>query len=503
LAELKDARARRSPLRRALQRLLPYLTALAVLVLCALLLFAVYFTQLELPWVSFLAGVLVAAVIALVTRVSRSEWRVARRAAQLARVRERLAAETERRARAENALATTREKVELIDARLPLPLAYVDAELQLRYHNQAFRERLGLRPAALERGLLPAVLAESGYAELEPAINAALAGRATSLPWRVRGGEASGRTLVAHCAPHAGATGATLGCFLTITEPAAGAPADAAPADADAGAESPPEEALSGWSSPVEFLESALQNNEFRLYGQKILALREDGRERLEVLIRLAEEEENMMPPGAFFPVAERYGLMPQLDRWVVEHVLAWVAAGGASGRRHDGQYFINLAAATVQDASFAAFVREALQRRSLPGNLLVFEVDARGAESHLAAAAALAAELKRLGCALALAGLHADRAAFDLVHGTPMDVLRRIAPDFLKVDGSLVLAIRRDKVARARVVAINRIAHGMKIRTIAEFVESDDILAALRSIGVDFAQGFGISVPAPLRNSA
>lgn len=495
MAELKEARARRSPLRRALQRILPYLTALAVLALCALLLFAVYFTRLELPWVSFLAGILVAAVIALVTRVSRSEWRVARRAAQLARVRERLAAETERRARAEHALATTREKVELIDARLPLPLAYVDAELQLRYHNQAFRDRLGLKPAALERGLLPAVLAEGGYEALAPALRAALDGRAATASWRARAGEA----FIVHCVPHAGATGATIGCFLAMAERAPEPPAPAADADADA--EPPPEEALAGWSSPVEFFESALRNNEFRLYGQRILALREDGRERREVLIRLAEEEENMMPPGAFFPVAERYGLMPQLDRWVVEHLLGWVEAG--SGRRRDGQYFVNLAAATVQDESFPAFVREALHRRSLPGNLIVFELDARGAEGHLAAAAALAAELKRLGCAVALAGLHADRAAFDLVHGTPMDVLRRIAPDFLKVDGSLVLAIRRDKVARARIVAINRIAHGMKIRTIAEFVESDDILAQLRAIGVDFAQGFGISVPEPLRDSA
>lgn len=492
--------ARRSPLRRALARLLPYLTALAVLALCAMLLFAVYFTQLELPWVSFLAGVLVAAVIALVTRVSRSEWRVARRAAQLARVRERLYAESERRTRAEHALATTREKVELIDARLPLPLAYVNADLQLQYYNQAFRDRLGLRPAALERGLLPAVLAEGGYEALEPAIMTALAGSAASVEWRVRAGEAFERTFIVHCVPHAGATGATIGCFLAMAEPAPEPPAPAAAPAGEAAAEPPPEEALAGWSSPVEFLESALQNNEFRLYGQKIVALADDGRERREVLIRLAEEEENMMPPGAFFPVAERYGLMPQLDRWVVEHVLGWVEAGG-SGRRRDGQYFINLAAATVRDESFAAFVRESLHRRSLPGNLLVFEVDARGAEDHLAAASTLAAALKRLGCAVALAGLHADRAAFDLVHGTPMDVLRRIAPDFLKVDGSLVLAIRRDKVARARIVAINRIAHGMKIRTIAEFVESDDILAQLRAIGVDFAQGFGISVPGPLQD--
>lgn len=500
MAELREARARRAPLRRVLARLLPYLTALAVLALCAMLLFAVYFTQLELPWVSFLAGVLVAAVIALVTRVSRSEWRVARRAAQLARVRERLSAESERRLRAEHALATTREKVELIDARLPLPLAYVDAELQLRYHNQAFRDRLGLRPAALERGLLPAVLGEGGYEALEPAVKAALAGRAASATWRVRAGEAIGRTLLVHCVPHVGAAG-VIGCFMAMAEPAPEpAPAPIAPA-AQAGEAASAEEALSGWSSPVEFFESALQNNEFRLYGQRILALREDGRERLEVLIRLAEEEENMMPPGAFFPVAERYGLMPQLDRWVVEHLLGWAEAGGAP--RRDGQYFVNLAAATVQDERFPAFVREALRRRSLPGNLLAFEVDARGAESHLAAAAALVAALKPLGCAVALAGLHADRAEFDLVHGTPMDVLRRVAPDFLKIDGSLVLAIRRDKVARARIVAINRIAHGMKIRTIAEFVEDDAILEQLRRIGVDFAQGFGISVPQPLQDGA
>jgi PAS domain-containing protein len=362
LAELKEARARRSPLRRMLQRLLPYLAALAVLVLCALLLFAVYFTQLELPWVSFLAGVLVAAVIALVTRVSRSEWRVARRAAQLARVRERLAAETERRARAENALAATREKVELIDARLPLPLAYVDAELQLRYHNQAFRERLGLKPAALERGLLPAVLAESGYAELEPAIKAALAGRAASASLARA---VAGRTFVVHCVPHAGATGA-IGCFIAMTEPAAGAPADAAPGDAEAPRPAPAEE-----RSPAGRARSSSSSRRCRTTSSASTArrssrLREDGRERLEVLIRLAEEEENMMPPGAFFPVAERYGLMPQLDRWVVEHVLGWVEAGG--GRRREGQYFINLAAATVQDESFPAFVREALSAARCPG---------------------------------------------------------------------------------------------------------------------------------------
>jgi EAL domain-containing protein (putative c-di-GMP-specific phosphodiesterase class I) len=475
---------------------MPYLAGLAVLALCALLLFAVYFTQLELPWVSFLAGVLAAAVIALVTRVSRSEWRVARRQAQLARARERLGAETERRARAERALAATREKVELIDTRLPLPLAYVDAALQLQYHNQAFRDRLGLKPAALERGLLPAVLADRGYEALEPAVKAALAGRAASASLD----SVAGRTFVVHCVPRAGA-GGVIGCFIAMTEPAAGPlPGPSAPGE-EAAEAAPAEEALAGWSSPVEFLESALRNNEFRLYGQKILALREDARERLEVLIRLAEEEENMMPPGAFFPVAERYGLMPQLDRWVVEHVLGWVEAGG--GRRREGQYFINLAAATVQDESFPAFVREALERRSLPGSLLAFEIDARGAEGHLAAAAVRAAELKRLGCAVALAGLHADRATFDLVHGTPMDALKRIAPDFLKIDGSLVLAIRRDKVAHARALAINRIAHGMKIRTIAEFVESDDILAQLRAIGVDLAQGFGIAVPEPLRDGA
>jgi EAL domain-containing protein (putative c-di-GMP-specific phosphodiesterase class I) len=144
--------------------------------------------------------------------------------------------------------------------------------------------------------------------------------------------------------------------------------------------------------------------------------------------------------------------------------------------------------------------VREALHRYSLPGNLLCFEVDAHRVSEHVAATAAMAAALRQAGCAVALAGFGAERAAFDLLRGAHAEHLTQVELDYLKVDGNLVLNILRDKVALARVAAINKVAHAKRLRTVAEYVESEEALAALRAIGVDFAQGFGIAAPRPLR---
>jgi EAL domain-containing protein (putative c-di-GMP-specific phosphodiesterase class I)/PAS domain-containing protein len=494
---------------RLLRAFAPYIAALLVLTLCAALLFAVYFTRLELPWVSFLAGVLVAAVLALVARNSRSEWRLARRAAQLARARERLAAETARRERAENALLATRGKIELVDQHLPVALLYVDRELRVQYHNRALVELLGLKAEDLDAGAARAMLGAEDFAELEPPLRAALSGGASSRLWRPRAGAALGRVLRVHFRPNASG-GAVAGCFLTLAEAppeakttpeseaqAAGPTPASAQGDGDVLG---PDDSLTGWAGPAEFLLAAIERNDFRLYAQRIVALGDDGRERHELLIRMAEEEQNLLPPGAFLPIAERHGLMPRLDRWVVEHLLAWVDGQFPDSRLRDGLYFVNLSAATVQDRYFPGFVREALHRYSLPGNLLCFEIDAHRVSEHVAATAAMAAPLRAAGCAVALAGFGAERAAFDLLRGAPANHLTRVGLDYLKIDGNLVLNILRDKVAHARVTAINKVAHAKGLRTIAEYVESDEILAALRAIGVDFAQGFGIATPQPLR---
>lgn len=496
---------RKSTAERLLRAFAPYFTALAVLALCAALLFAVYFTRLDLPWVSFLAGILVAAVLALVARASRHEWRMARRAAQLARARANLAAETARRQRAEHALLATRGKIELIDQNLPVALLYVDRELHVQYHNRALVELLGLKAEDLEAGEMGAMLDANDFAELEPQLRAALSGGTSSRIWRPRAGAALGRALRLHFRPNTSG-GAVAGCFLTLAEAPPETNAEAVaepvpvPAPSDGGLLGP-EDSLTGWSGPAEFLHAAIEKNDFRLYAQRILGLGEDGRERHELLIRMAEEEQNLLPPGAFLPIAERHGLMPRLDRWVVEHLLVWVDGQPPDSRLRDGVYFINLSAATVQDRFFPQFVREALHRYSLPGNLLCFEVDAHRVREHVAATAAMAAPLRAAGCAVALAGFGADKAVFDLLRGAHADQLSSVELDYLKIDGNLVLNILRDKVALARVAAINKVAHAKRLRTIAEYVESEEILVALRRVGVDFAQGFGIATPQPLRN--
>lgn len=469
-----------------------------VLVLCAALLFAVYFTRLDLPWVSFLAGILVAAVLALVARSSRSEWRMARRAAQLGKARERLAAEVERRERAEHALLATRGKIELVDLHLPVALLYVDRDLRVQYHNRALVETLGLTAEQLALVELPAMLGEEAFSALEPAMRAALSGTAARCTWQPRAGAAVGRTLSVECLPNSSG-GATAGSFVTIAE---GAPEirPVPTAEAQDPGQALEIDGLTGWAGPAEFLLAAIEKNDFRLYVQRILALGDEARERHELLIRMAEEEQNLLPPGAFLPIAERHGLMPRLDRWVVDHLLAWIDAQDAESRLREAVYFINVSAATVQDRFFPQYVREALHRRSFPGNLLCFEVDARSVSEHVAATAAMAAPLRAAGCAVALAGFGAEKAAFDLLRGAPADHLARVELDYLKIDGNLVLNILRDKVALARVTAINKVAHAKRLRTIAEYVESEEILETLRGIGVDFAQGFGIATPQPLR---
>jgi EAL domain-containing protein (putative c-di-GMP-specific phosphodiesterase class I)/PAS domain-containing protein len=498
---LTDSRNRAA--QRLLRSLAPHLTALAVLALCAALLFAVYFTRLELPWVSFLAGVLVAAVIALVARASRHEWRIARRAAQLVRARERLAAETARRERAEHALLATRGKIELVDLHLPVALLHVDRELRVQYHNRALVDLLGLRAEDLEAGELRAMLDAEDFAELEPSLRAALSGTTGVQDWRPRAGASLGRALRVHFRPNASG-GAVAGCFMTLAEAPANAVPEPAPLSApEQGEVLGPDDSLTGWSGPADFLHAAIEKNDFRLFAQRIVALGEDARERHELLIRMAEEEQNLLPPGAFLPIAERHGLMPRLDRWVVEHLLAWVDAQYPDSRLRDGAYFVNLSAATVQDRDFAQFVREALHRYSLPGALLCFEIDAHRVSEHVAAAAAMAAPLRAAGCAVALAGFGAEKAAFDLLRGSHAEHLAQVELDYLKIDGNLVLNILRDKVALARVAAINKVAHARRLLTVAEYVESDEILAALRRIGVDFAQGFGVATPRPLRELA
>ncbi len=194
------------------------------------------------------------------------------------------------------------------------------------------------------------------------------------------------------------------------------------------------------------------------------------------------------MPPGAFLPLAEEYGLLPELDQWVVKSVLQW--AGGKSARQA-ARYSINVSAPTLDKADFGDFVAGELRRRELKGALLCFEIQEADALTHREEAARLVTRLAEAGCGTILCGFGKTATSFGL--------LRHLKVDYLKIDGDIVLGLTRNPMDLIKLKAIARVARSTSRRTIAEFVESDATLAKLREYGVDYAQGFGIARPVAL----
>lgn len=183
---------------------------------------------------------------------------------------------------------------------------------------------------------------------------------------------------------------------------------------------------------------------------------------------------------------------MPFLDRWVVQHVLEWAASINQQQlRRKDSIFFINVAAATIGDPEFPDFLQTTLLEYGIPGSVLCFEVP----ESELAVRSAAAVEfiqrVRHCGCRIALSGFGKEAAPFDRIRGFQVE--------FLKIDGSIILNMLRDPADLAKVVSIEEVAKKIGVKTVAELVESEELIARLMLIGIDFAQGFGISRPRSL----
>lgn len=247
-----------------------------------------------------------------------------------------------------------------------------------------------------------------------------------------------------------------------------------------------------GWEQPKRHLLEALQHNRFLLLAQKMLPLKPECPPMNEVLLRLQEEEDNLLPPGGFFPIAENYGLMGDIDRWVVVNLLTWCAV--MRERQTDRQspvYGVNLSSTALDGPQFARFVRAELERSKVPPGTLCFEIPEGDVLARPDAVRSLIAALKPAGCRFTLDAFGSVKVSFTHVKGLPFD--------FIKVDGVLVQNMLKSAADRARMEAIQRVCGRTGIRTIAEFVETDETLAVLREIGIDYAQGFGVARPAPI----
>lgn len=246
---------------------------------------------------------------------------------------------------------------------------------------------------------------------------------------------------------------------------------------------------LAGWSDPVRRLRQSLDRDELQLYCQPILSLRPPGGFVMaEVLVRLREEEARLLPPGDFLPVFEHYGMMPDLDRWVVRHVVRWLAGASSGGLR---SFSINVSVQTIGDADFPGFIATELRTMRVPPAALLFEVEESSVLARTESAVQFAAAVKKEGCKVAIDGFGQRSVSF-----SPLKTLR---VDFVKVDGSIVRNLLRSSVADQKMKAVVRVGETVGIGVIAECVEEQDILARLRALNVGYAQGFGIARPAPI----
>ena len=240
----------------------------------------------------------------------------------------------------------------------------------------------------------------------------------------------------------------------------------------------------------------ALEENRFLLYYQKIVTVNantERGNAQYEVLLRMLDEQGNLVPPQAFIPAAERYNLMPQVDRWVIRNSLTWIAAHAPSLQGISTVY-INLSGQSLNDETFLFFVEEQIKQVGTLSVRIGFEITETAAVANLSRAMHFINKLKTLGCSFALDDFGSGMSSFAYLKSLPVDKI--------KIDGLFVRDILTDRIDCAMVEAINRIGHEMGIETVAEFVENDAILEKLKLIGVDYAQGYGIHMPAALEGS-
>jgi EAL domain-containing protein (putative c-di-GMP-specific phosphodiesterase class I) len=242
------------------------------------------------------------------------------------------------------------------------------------------------------------------------------------------------------------------------------------------------------WVSRVK---RALSENRFFLEAQPILSLQDDGAPRhYELLVRMHDEAGRVVPPGAFLPAVERFNLSQRLDRWVISTALRWLAAHRGD-IEHVGRVFMNLSGDSVGDPQLQEFIRHLIAETGVPPTRLGFEITETAAIGNLTRANQLIGDLRKLGCAFSLDDFGSGVSSFAY--------LKALTVDYLKIDGLFVGNIVTDRIDYEMVRSITDIGHVMGKQVVAEAVENHALLSKLRSIGVDYVQGYAVGAPAAL----
>ncbi len=239
----------------------------------------------------------------------------------------------------------------------------------------------------------------------------------------------------------------------------------------------------------ISRLNHALEGNRFVLWGQPIVSTNGESHEHLEVLIRMLDDDDSLISPGDFIPAAEKYNLMPAVDRWVLSNSFHRLDAFAAQGRYP--LVSINLSGASIADESMLDYIRTLIDRSAADPKQICLEITETTAIENMSRATSFIKRLKGLGVSFALDDFGNGFSSFAYLKHLPVD--------YLKIDGSFVRDIADDPIDYALVEAVNNIGHVMNMKTIAEYVKDDRTRALLEKIGVDYLQGYQISRPTPL----
>ena len=242
------------------------------------------------------------------------------------------------------------------------------------------------------------------------------------------------------------------------------------------------------WAARIN---NALEENRFELYRQTIMPLQVDEQgAHYEILLRMRDENGGIISPGLFIEAAERYGITPGIDRWVIRSAFRWLVSE-ADERERLALCSINLSGQSLGDEKFLPFVIDQFQMSGLDATKICFEITETAAIASYSQANRFINALKELGCKFALDDFGTGLSSFGYLKHFPVD--------FLKIDGSFVKEILHDPIDREMVRSINEIGHLTGKKTIAEFAENEEIITMLRGMGVDYAQGYGVSEPKPV----
>jgi diguanylate cyclase (GGDEF)-like protein len=239
----------------------------------------------------------------------------------------------------------------------------------------------------------------------------------------------------------------------------------------------------------VERIRTALEEDSFTLHAQPVVEAISGNTTQLELLVRMTGPDDELIMPNSFLPIAERFGLIGEIDRWVVTRTIGMLGEQARLGSRPKVE--INLSGHSLGDPDLARHIDSELRGSEVNPTQLIFEVTETAAIGNIEAAQHFAEQLAELGCRFALDDFGAGFGSFYYLKHLPFD--------FIKIDGEFVRNLTADDTDRLVVSAVVELARGLGKRTIAEFVGDEATVKALRELGVDYLQGFHLGKPAPI----